>query len=204
MGPLRTIGEAWKGGLQGRTSQYPLSWSVPPGQNLMNLFLKYYCLEENENMGLSCFSKLTRNTMYLSFQYHVPWQAYVLTILRPRKIKSLNSSFGWPCGLDRVSQEWVMRRLDRLFLISKQESKYFKCFKCKTEIYCFTSDSVENTVLCSFITPFRIQWAISNNGFRSDSLYEKKIGEDLVFNNALPKSLTINTSRVSKGKTKIS
>ena len=46
-------------------------------------------------------------------------------------------------------------------------------------------------------------WAISNNGFRSDSLYEKKIGEDLVFNNALPKSLTINTSRVSKGKTKI-
>ena len=47
------------------------------------------------------------------------------------------------------------------------------------------------------------QWAISNNGFRSDSLYEKKIGEDLVFNNALPKSLTINTSRVSKGKTKI-
>ena len=48
-----------------------------------------------------------------------------------------------------------------------------------------------------------IQWAISNNGFCSDSLYEKKIGEDLVFNNALPKSLTINTSRVSKGKTKI-
>ena len=47
------------------------------------------------------------------------------------------------------------------------------------------------------------QWAISNNGFRSDSLYEKKIGEDLVFDNALPKSLTINTSRVSKGKTKI-
>ena len=46
-------------------------------------------------------------------------------------------------------------------------------------------------------------WAISNNGFRSDSFYEKKIGEDLVFNNALPKSLTINTSRVSKGKTKI-
>ena len=49
----------------------------------------------------------------------------------------------------------------------------------------------------------RIDRAISNNGFRSDSLYEKKIGEDLVFNNALPKSLTINTSRVSKGKTKI-
>ena len=47
------------------------------------------------------------------------------------------------------------------------------------------------------------QWAISNNCFRSDSLYEKKIEEDLVFNNALPKSLTINTSRVSKGKTKI-
>ena len=35
------------------------------------------------------------------------------------------------------------------------------------------------------------QWAISNNGFLSDSLYEKKIWEDLVFNNALPKSLTI-------------
>ena len=31
MGPLRTAGEAWKGGLQGRTSPYPLSRSVPPG-----------------------------------------------------------------------------------------------------------------------------------------------------------------------------
>ena len=30
MGPLRTAGEAWKGGLQGRTSPYPLSRSVPP------------------------------------------------------------------------------------------------------------------------------------------------------------------------------
>ena len=49
----------------------------------------------------------------------------------------------------------------------------------------------------------KLHRAISNNGFRSDSLYEKNIGEDLVFNNALPKSLTINTSRVSKGKTKI-
>ena len=28
MGLLRTTGEAWKGGLQGRTSPYPLSWSV--------------------------------------------------------------------------------------------------------------------------------------------------------------------------------
>ena len=28
MGPLRTTGEAWKGGLQGRTSPYPLSRSV--------------------------------------------------------------------------------------------------------------------------------------------------------------------------------
>ena len=30
MGPLRTTGEAWKGGLQGRTSPYPLSRSLPP------------------------------------------------------------------------------------------------------------------------------------------------------------------------------
>ena len=30
IGPLRTAGEAWKGGLQGRTSPYPLSRSVPP------------------------------------------------------------------------------------------------------------------------------------------------------------------------------
>ena len=30
MGPLRTAGEAWKGGLQGCTSPYPLSRSVPP------------------------------------------------------------------------------------------------------------------------------------------------------------------------------
>ena len=30
MGPLRAAGEAWKGGLQGRTSPYPFSRSVPP------------------------------------------------------------------------------------------------------------------------------------------------------------------------------
>ena len=30
MGPLRVAGEAWKGDLQGRTSPYPLSRSVPP------------------------------------------------------------------------------------------------------------------------------------------------------------------------------
>ena len=48
-----------------------------------------------------------------------------------------------------------------------------------------------------------IQWAISNNGFRSDSLYEKKIGEDLVFNNALPKSLTITQVACLKAKPKL-
>ena len=30
IGPLRVAGEAWKGGLQGHTSPYPLSMSVPP------------------------------------------------------------------------------------------------------------------------------------------------------------------------------
>ena len=30
MGPLRATGEVWKGGLQGRTSPYPLSRLVPP------------------------------------------------------------------------------------------------------------------------------------------------------------------------------
>ena len=39
MGPLRAAGEAWKGGLQGRTSPYPLSRSVPPspGWGSLNL-----------------------------------------------------------------------------------------------------------------------------------------------------------------------
>ena len=45
--------------------------------------------------------------------------------------------------------------------------------------------------------------AISNDGFRSDSLYEKKIGEDLVFNNALPKSLTITQVGCLKAKPKL-
>ena len=49
----------------------------------------------------------------------------------------------------------------------------------------------------------RAQWAISNNGFRSDSLYEKKIGEDLVFNDALPKSLTITQVACLKAKPKL-
>ena len=42
-----------------------------------------------------------------------------------------------------------------------------------------------------------------NNGFLLDSLHEKKIGEDVVFNDALPKSLKNNTNRLSEGKTKI-
>ena len=46
-------------------------------------------------------------------------------------------------------------------------------------------------------------WAITNNGFRSDSLYEKKIAEDLVFNDALPKSLTITQVACLKAKPKI-
>ena len=37
MGPLRAAGEAWKGGLQGRTSPYPLSRSVPPPPGLTYL-----------------------------------------------------------------------------------------------------------------------------------------------------------------------
>ena len=48
-----------------------------------------------------------------------------------------------------------------------------------------------------------LHWAISNNGFRSDSFYEKKIGEDLVFNNALPKSLTIPQVACLKAKPKL-
>ena len=39
MGPLRAAGEAWKGGLQGRTSPYPLSRSVPPPGNLPRTIL---------------------------------------------------------------------------------------------------------------------------------------------------------------------
>ena len=48
MGPLRVAGEAWKGGLQGCTSPYPLSRSVPPPRvvlwyrpNLTAAILKY-------------------------------------------------------------------------------------------------------------------------------------------------------------------
>ena len=61
----------------------------------------------------------------------------------------------------------------------------------------FTCDSP------STIAPMHWQWVISNNGFRSDSLYEKKIGEDLVFNNALPKSLTITQVACLKAKPKL-
>ena len=47
------------------------------------------------------------------------------------------------------------------------------------------------------------KWAISNYGFLLDNLYEKKIGEDLVFNNALPKSLTIIQTECLKAKPKL-
>ena len=38
MGPLRAAGETWKGGLQGHTSTYPLSRSVPPPPGANGLF----------------------------------------------------------------------------------------------------------------------------------------------------------------------
>ena len=44
MGPLRVAGEAWKGGLQGRTSPYPLSRSVPPRASAPSMYIctEYY------------------------------------------------------------------------------------------------------------------------------------------------------------------
>ena len=45
--------------------------------------------------------------------------------------------------------------------------------------------------------------AISNYGLLLDSLYEQKIGEDLVFNNSLPKSLTITKIACLKAKPKL-
>ena len=47
MGPLRTTGEAWKGGLQGHTSPYPLSRSVPPpppANDLLNKSSQQYLI----------------------------------------------------------------------------------------------------------------------------------------------------------------
>ena len=58
-------------------------------------------------------------------------------------------------------------------------------------------------IIQNLIAIVRLQWAISNNGFLLDSLYEKKIGEDLVFNNALPKSLTITQIACLKAKAKL-
>ena len=43
----------------------------------------------------------------------------------------------------------------------------------------------------------------TNCGFLLDSLYQKKIGEDLVFNNALPKYLTITQITWLKAKPKL-
>ena len=43
MGPLRAAGEAWKGGLQGRTSPYPLSRSLPPWDILFHCDLWISC-----------------------------------------------------------------------------------------------------------------------------------------------------------------
>ena len=47
------------------------------------------------------------------------------------------------------------------------------------------------------------QWVLSNYGFLLGSLYEKKNWKDLVFNNALPKSLTITQIACLKAKPKL-
>ena len=65
MGPLRAAGEAWKGGLQGRTSPYPLSRSVPPppralghSVQLINVYYYYiwYCSLWIEHLSLWALS----------------------------------------------------------------------------------------------------------------------------------------------------
>ena len=72
----------------------------------------------------------------------------------------------------------------------------------KTDLHYYETFNTGNSesCLCSSIV-YSGQFQI--NGFRSDSLYEKKIGEDLVFNNALPKSLTITQVGCLKAKPKL-
>ena len=60
MGPLRAVGEAWKGGLQGRTSPYPLSRSVPPpgvtlclltpGHSSLHMSWSYFMHYQTQNL----------------------------------------------------------------------------------------------------------------------------------------------------------
>ena len=56
MGPLWAAGEAWKGGLQGRTSPYPLSRSVPPRDTAYFFVILW-------SMTL-CFIELQWNMLY--------------------------------------------------------------------------------------------------------------------------------------------
>ena len=65
-----------------------------------------------------------------------------------------------------------------------------------TAFRCSRNGMLSRSPLCWFdeyapVCVVVLQWAISNYCFLLDSLYEKKIGEDLVFNSALTKSLTI-------------
>ena len=50
MGPLRAAGEAWKGGLQGRTSPYPLSRSVPPPPRAHKLIFGFVLMNFPTNL----------------------------------------------------------------------------------------------------------------------------------------------------------
>ena len=83
--------------------------------------------------------------------------------------------------------------------ITKQEIKW----ECMNK-YQNTFKNLESNPSFLRIRRFtHTHWAISNNGFLLDSLYGKKIGEDLVFNNAFPKSLTITQIACLKTKPKL-
>ena len=75
MGPLQittATGEAWKGGLQGRTSPYPLSRSVPPRGSGNQSFPKLCDIivnggdESLKNIGISIFLILKVKAVKLS------------------------------------------------------------------------------------------------------------------------------------------
>ena len=74
MGPLRAAGEAWKGGLQGRTSPYPLSRSVPPRAIKMSL------VWSTSNSKIALSQKDFGLFLFFVFLIHNEWSSTLLII----------------------------------------------------------------------------------------------------------------------------
>ena len=108
MGPLRTTGKVWNGGLQCRTSKYPLSRLVPLPRTVLYMHVRH--------VGTSLFTfKLLCNEVYIWILLGHPVKHIDITA----NLKSYTLYLGSSIGLFQIKTD---QPLKRVFFVSWKNS----------------------------------------------------------------------------------